>query len=281
MNDRLIIHFNNILDDIVTEVYPVSGGCINDCYKLETQKSNYFVKLNDTINFFEEENKGLDLLRSTKTFFIPKVYEFGVFESSNFLLMEWIEEKNKSDNFWNFFAKNLSELHSTTNDIFGLDHDNYIGSLKQSNTYYYDGVEFFINTRLVPQLEKLNSLNNSSFFKKFDVLFNLLNEIIPVYQPSLLHGDLWSGNFLIDHNGHACIIDPAVYYGNREADIAMTKLFGGFSEEFYSNYNDYLPMLNGWQERIPIWNLYPLLVHANLFGSSYLNQINSILNKYN
>ena len=281
MNDRLIIHFNNILDDIVTEVYPVSGGCINDCYKLETQKSNYFVKLNDTINFFEEENKGLDLLRSTKTFFIPKVYEFGVFESSNFLLMEWIKEKNKSDNFWNFFAKNLSELHSTTNDIFGLDHDNYIGSLKQSNTYYYDGVEFFINTRLVPQLEKLNSLNNSSFFKKFDVLFNLLNEIIPVYQPSLLHGDLWSGNFLIDHNGHACIIDPAVYYGNREADIAMTKLFGGFSEEFYSNYNDYLPMLNGWQERMPIWNLYPLLVHANLFGSSYLNQINSILNKYN
>ena len=281
MNDRLIIHFNNILDDIVIKVYPVSGGCINDCYKLETQKSNYFVKLNDTINLFEEENKGLDLLRASKTFFIPKVYKFGVFESSNFLLMEWIEEKNKSDNFWNFFAKNLSELHSTTNDKFGLDHDNYIGSLKQSNTYYYDGVEFFINTRLVPQLEKLNSLNNSSFFKKFDVLFNLLNEIIPVYQPSLLHGDLWSGNFLIDHNGHACIIDPAVYYGNREADIAMTKLFGGFSEEFYSNYNDYLPMLNGWQERIPIWNLYPLLVHANLFGSSYLNQINSILNKYN
>ena len=281
MNDRLIIHFNNILDDIVTEVYPVSGGCINDCYKLETQKSNYFVKLNDTINLFEKENKGLDLLRASKTFFIPKVYKFGVFESSNFLLMEWIEEKNKSDNFWNFFAKNLSELHSLTNDKFGLDHDNYIGSLKQSNTYYYDGVEFFINTRLVPQLEKLNSLNNSSFFKKFDVLFNLLNEIIPVYQPSLLHGDLWSGNFLIDHNGHACIIDPAVYYGNREADIAMTKLFGGFSEEFYSNYNDYLPMLNGWQERMPIWNLYPLLVHANLFGSSYLNQINSILNKYN
>ena len=281
MNDRLIIHFNNILDDIVIEVYPVSGGCINDCYKLKTQKSNYFVKLNDTINLFEEENKGLDLLRASKTFFIPKVYKFGVFESSNFLLMEWIEEKNKSDNFWNLFAKNLSELHSTTNDKFGLDHDNYIGSLKQSNTYYYDGVEFFINTRLVPQLEKLNSLNNSSFFKKFDVLFNLLNEIIPVYQPSLLHGDLWSGNFLIDHNGHACIIDPAVYYGNREADIAMTKLFGGFSEEFYSNYNDYLPMLNGWQERMPIWNLYPLLVHANLFGSSYLNQINSILNKYN
>ena len=112
-------------------------------------------------------------------------------------------------------------------------------------------------------------------------MFNLLNEIIPVYQPSLLHGDLWSGNFLIDHSGHACIIDPAVYYGNREADIAMTKLFGGFSEEFYSNYNDYLPMINGWQERMPIWNLYPLLVHANLFGSSYLNQINSILNKYN
>ena len=281
MNDRLIIHFNNILDDIVIEVYPVFGGCINDCYKLETQKSNYFVKLNNTINLFEEENKGLDLLRASKTFFIPKVYKFGVFESSNFLLMEWIEEKNKSDNFWNFFAKNLSELHSTSNDKFGLDHDNYIGSLKQSNTYYYDGIEFFINTRLVPQLEKLNSLNNSSFFKKFDVLFNLLNEIIPVYQPSLLHGDLWSGNFLIDHNGHACIIDPAVYYGNREADIAMTKLFGGFSEEFYSDYNYYLPMLNGWQERMPIWNLYPLLVHANLFGSSYLNQINSILNKYN
>ena len=162
-----------------------------------------------------------------------------------------------------------------------MDHDNYIGSLKQSNTYYNDGVEFFINTRLVPQLEKLNSLNNNRFFKKFDVLFNLLNEIIPVYQPSLLHGDLWSGNFLIDHNGHACIIDPAVYYGNREADIAMTKLFGGFPNHFYELYNEEFQLQAGWENRIEIWNLYPLLVHANLFGESYLNQINFILKKYN
>ena len=111
MNDSLIKHFNNILNDIINKVIPVSGGCINDCYKLETQKSNYFVKLNDTINLFVEENKGLDLLRFSKTFFIPKVYEFGVFESFNFLIIEWIEKKNKSDNFWNFFAKNLSWIN--------------------------------------------------------------------------------------------------------------------------------------------------------------------------
>ena len=167
----------------------------------------------------------------------------------------------------------------------GFHVDNTIGATHQPNLPWIDSwAEFWDQHRLGHMLK----LTGDAGLSKDDVskLRQKTKELLSHNpEPSLIHGDLWGGNKGFAKNNDDVVVpvifDPATYYGDREADIAMTKLFGGFSEEFYSNYNNYLPMINGWQERMPIWNLYPLLVHANLFGSSYLNQINSILNKYN
>ena len=281
MKNDLIAHLSGVIDYDIINFSPVSGGCINQCYKLQSKGQNYFVKLNDTFNPFEEERNGLDILRSTNTFSIPQVFEIGTYNNLSFLLMEYIESKNQLSDFWILFGKKLAKLHSNSNENFGLDHNNYIGSLKQENTFFKNGVDFFINCRLIPQLEQLNNSRDSQLYKSFDKLFLFLPDIIPNEPPSLVHGDLWNGNFLIDKNGEPALVDPAVYYGNREVDIAMGKLFGGFSDEFYQIYNEVFPLENGWEKRIQIWNLYPLLVHANLFGGSYLNQINSILKSFN
>ena len=194
--------------------------------------------------------------------------------------MEYIESENQTSNFWNDFGKKLAALHKISNESFGFDHNNYIGSLQQINTWHANSIEFFINCRLIPQLELLNDINDNQFFKSFDALFNILNEILPDGKPSLLHGDLWSGNYMVGKNGNPAIVDPAVYYGFREADIAMSKLFGGFANQFYDTYNETFPLEINWQSRVQVWNLYPLLVHANLFGTSYLNQVKSIIKNY-
>ena len=191
--------------------------------------------------------------------------------------MEFIDCKIPSDDFWISFGYKLAKMHSHSNKYFGLDHNNYIGSLKQENTLYIDGIEFFINCRLLPQIKLLDISLGNQLFKNFDKLFSKLNEILPNEKPALIHGDLWNGNFLVDNFGAPVLVDPAVYYGYREIDIAMSKLFGGFSNQFYESYNEIFPLEKDWQYRVDIWNLYPLLVHANLFGESYLNQVNSTL----
>ena len=280
MQNGIVNFLSSSLNSKILNVSPISGGCINECYKLTTNRESYFVKLNKKFNPFVEEQKGLDILRETKTFLIPKVLLIGKYEDYSFLLMEYVESENQSSNFWNDFGKKLAALHKISNESFGFDHNNYIGSLQQINTWHANSIEFFINCRLIPQLELLNDINDNQFFKSFDALFNILNEILPDGKPSLLHGDLWSGNYMVGKNGNPAIVDPAVYYGFREADIAMSKLFGGFANQFYDTYNENFPLEINWQSRVQVWNLYPLLVHANLFGSSYLNQVKSIIKNY-
>ena len=280
MQNGIVDFLSSSLNSKILNVSPISGGCINECYKLTTNRDSYFIKLNKKFNPFVEEQKGLDILRATRTFFIPKDLLIGKYEDYSFLLMEYIKSENQSSNFWNDFGKKLAALHKVSNESFGFDHNNYIGSLQQINTWHANSIEFFINCRLIPQLELLNDINDNQFFKSFDALFNILNEILPDGKPSLLHGDLWSGNYMVGKNGNPAIVDPAVYYGFREADIAMSKLFGGFANQFYDTYNETLPLEINWQSRVQVWNLYPLLVHANLFGSSYLNQVKSIIKNY-
>ena len=280
MQKGIVDFLSSSLNSKILNVSPISGGCINECYKLTTNSESYFIKLNRKFNPFVEEQKGLDILRATRTFFIPKVLLIGKYEDYSFLLMEYIESENQTSNFWNDFGKKLAALHKISNESFGFDHNNYIGSLQQINTWHANSIEFFINCRLIPQLELLNDINDNQFFKSFDALFNILNEILPEGKPSLLHGDLWSGNYMVGKNGNPAIVDPAVYYGFREADIAMSKLFGGFANQFYDTYNETFPLEINWQSRVQVWNLYPLLVHANLFGSSYLNQVKSIIKNY-
>lgn len=264
---------------------PTGGGCINHGGKFRSQNRDFFLKWNSASQYpemFKAEARGLTMLKNTGTIRIPEIISIGKTSSYQYLLLEFIESKPRSHNFWHTFGQQLALLHHNTNDVVGLDHDNYIGSLPQSNAETKNWVDFFINYRLQPQL-KIGSENNKvdqSLIKKLEKLYQKLPSMLPEEKPALLHGDLWSGNLLSDDNGNPCLIDPAVYYGNREVDLAMTTLFGGFDPTFFDAYVEAFPLLKGYQSRFDIYTLYPLLVHVNLFGKSYLTQVVSILNRY-
>jgi len=265
----------------VISVTSVLGGDINETYKLETSKGVYFVKINDGTKYpemFAKEANGLNALAQTKMIKIPSVIHF----ENSFLLLEWIEHGDKKQGFWNVFGSNLAKLHQVTNDRFGFEEDNYIGSLIQSNSWQNTWTDFFVLQRLEPQLKlaRENNLLDASIAKSFDRLFHKLEILFPKEAPALIHGDLWSGNFMVSTDGSPVIMDPAVYYGHREMDLAMTQLFGGFDSKMYFSYNEQFPLEQGWEERVPLCNIYPLLVHVNLFGGSYVNQVEQVLGRF-
>jgi len=187
-----------------------------------------------------------------------------------------------TSDYWTDFGHKLAGLHRCSKENFGLDHDNYIGSLPQSNGSSSTWVEFFINQRLRVQLTLAKNGNNipSQLLQSFDKLIQKIPDWLPEEKPALLHGDLWSGNVMVGSDGKVCLIDPAVYYGHREIELAFTTLFGGFDQSFYHAYNEEFPLAQGYEDRFDIYNLYPLLVHVNLFGSSYLSGIQTILDRF-
>ena len=154
MHLKLVDYLSKNLDDKIINYSSIHGGCINECFKLESKTRDYFVKINSSFNFFKEEVKGLDLLRKTGSFNIPKIINYGLSEGTAFLIMDFIKSNKPLNNFWHLFAKKLAKLHNVTNDNFGLEYNNYIGSLKQENTITDNAVDFFINYRLVPQLKQ-------------------------------------------------------------------------------------------------------------------------------
>ena len=259
----------------ILDLQPVSGGCINNATKIITNYGNFFLKwnINASEKMFDTEVKGLELLRKSKTIYIPKLIAYDY----NYLMMECIEKEPPSNILWEEFGRDLSELHKVSNINFGLDHNNFIGSLPQDNKQQLIWSDFFINQRIIPQLSMGDF--SSEIIKDFDKVFLKIDALFPDEPSSLLHGDLWNGNFIFLNNKTA-LIDPAVYFGSREMDIAMSKLFGGFHDQFYSSYNENYPLSEGWQDRIDICNLYPLLVHVNLFGGGYYSQVKTILNRF-
>lgn len=265
----------------LTGFKPIAGGDINEVFLLNTDSGPYVVKLNNADRFpgmFEAEAKGLDLLRSTDSFRIPSVIATGDLDDTSFLLLEYIEPGKQAPYFWSQFAKYLATLHKETRDSFGLDHDNYIGSLPQQNNPESNAAEFYLLQRLEPQF-KLAS-ERSYRFNDLDLFFKNASEIIPNEVPALLHGDLWNGNFMTDIRGTPVLIDPAVAYGPREMDLGMMQLFGGFSPEVFDLYHELYPLIENWKDRIALWQLYYLLVHLNLFGSGYLGSVRNILARY-
>ena len=275
---RIITQLGNALNTTITVngESSIVGGCINNAIKINTNKGDFFVKwnTNSKANMFQSEYNGLKVLKDTNTIRIPNVLCF----DDDFLILEFIPPSNPNNAFWEVFGQKLALMHKQTHSKFGLDFDNYIGSLYQDNTQNKNWTEFFIQNRLQAQL----SIGNFSgtLLSDFDKLFQKLPNLFPNEKPALLHGDLWSGNFLAKNGDTPMLIDPAIYYGNREMDIAMSKLFGGFNSDFYFAYNESRPLENGWEERIQICNLYPLLVHVNLFGGAYINQMKNILSYY-
>lgn len=280
---------NEILEKIFEsknlKTQPLSGGDINRVYKIEHQGKTYAVKANNKSHFpkmFEKEASGLNLLAENCPLKVPEVVNVGETEDQQYFVMEFIDEGSCSSNFWQDFGHGLADLHQTSQDAFGLDHNNYIGSLVQVNKPCETWQEFYITQRLEPMMEMALNSGEVNFVesKLFLPFFNRLGELYPKEKPSLVHGDLWSGNYLVDNNGAPVLIDPAVYFGHREMDIGMMHLFGGFDKQLFLGYNEIYPLEKNWEERIPYSQIYPLMVHVNLFGRSYWNRVEQILRKF-
>lgn len=275
-----------IVDSLkILSAQPLGGGSINQVYKITSDQGIFCLKVNRANLFpqmFETEAKGLDLLRSARALRIPEVITVQQTAHYAYILLEFIAGAPRRSTFMKDFGISLAELHRHTAAKFGLDHNNYMGSLAQSNSLHDDWVSFFIEERLEKQVSIASDagLLTIAHARSFQQLYRRLETFFPAEKPSLIHGDLWSGNFIVSETGSACLIDPAVYYGHRETDIAMTTLFGGFGNDFYTSYQEAYPMENGWEKRLEVFNLYPLLIHLNLFGQAYLGSILSVLKKF-
>jgi len=266
-------------------VHSISGGSINRAYKISAGSNDFFLKINSSASpdFFIKEAEGLKELRNAGTdLIVPEV--IAVEEPSGdrpgFLLMQFISPSRSGNSF--AFGTELAKLHETKRKHFGFHSDNYIGSLPQKNSDRSDWLSFFSDCRIEPQLKMAidSGKLQSGILSNWERLFSTLPDIIPTCSPSLLHGDLWGGNYLFDETGSGVLIDPAVYYGHPEMDLAFSKMFGGFSADFYRGYESVYSLEPGFEERIPIHNMYPLLVHVNLFGGHYTNQFTSYLKRF-
>lgn len=261
----------------------LSGGSINKVYKCATEQGQFVIKLNDAGKYplmFEKEEKGLDLLNSSN-FRIPATLKTGTDQNISYLILEHIDNKGNRINEIKLGTQ-LAEMHLITSDSFGLDHDNYIGSIPQINNKESDWTTFYQSMRLEPLVRKGFDLGmlEIKVLRLFEKVYKELDRLIPIEPASLLHGDLWQGNIICDENSSPVLIDPAVYYGHREIDLAMLQLFGNISDDTLEAYNNIYPLDKHWQERIDLHQLYPLLVHLILFGGSYYKTVLETLKKY-
>jgi len=265
---------------------PIGGGSINETYKIKTGGNHhFFTKINSAQKFpalFDKEKNGLNFIAAQRIIRTPAVIDCSIIGNQQILILEWIEQGIRSPAFWKTFGEQLASLHKISNNYFGFAENNYMGALPQSNSHTLTWVDFFIYHRLRPQVRMAenNGLLDSKHMDQFDMLYGKLEAVFNNENPSLLHGDLWSGNYMCDENARPVLIDPAVYFGHRSVDLGMTVLFGGFDKTFYDAYQYHFPLPDNYREQWDISNLYPLLIHLNLFGRSYLHDIAVILKKF-
>jgi fructosamine-3-kinase len=258
----------------------IGGGCINQGYSIRSDDRTYFVKINQAsaLEMFVAEAAGLQEMHTTKTIRIPQPICWGTAENSCYLVLEYLNLGGSSNQSWEMMGKQLAAMHKIgVASAFGWMQNNTIGSTPQINTQTENWAEFFADRRIGYQL-KLARCRGASFTDTNKIIAkikNILTECSP--QPSIVHGDLWSGNAAILRTGEPTIFDPAVYYGDREVDIAMTKLFGGFPASFYRGYDREWQLEEGYQQRETIYNLYHILNHFNLFGGGYLDRANKTI----
>jgi fructosamine-3-kinase len=259
----------------------VKGGCINQGMIIRVETGDtFFLKTNANAptDMFAKEAQGLQALQVEGGPVVPRVYA----HDRRFLLLEDLSPQTPSPQYWQVFGKQLANLHLHTGSAFGFEVDNYIGRTPQPNPWTEDGAAFFADHRLRHQVRLAQE---KGYLTPEDVdglekIARRLPDLIPDQPPSLMHGDLWSGNAISDSRGLPALIDPAVHYGWAEAELAMTTLFGSFPDRFYRAYEEVRPLERGFRGRFPIYNLYHLLNHVVLFGTSYLTQVRSILNRY-
>lgn len=271
-------HIEDILQEKISILPSYSG-------KLQTESGKYyFLKTGTSSNTFACETHGLEELAKANAIDVVKPIAFG----NTFILTEFVEEGRKQSIFFEEFGTQFARLHKHKGKQFGFYEDNFIGVNPQfniaENTERHNWTAFYFNKRLLFQyhLAEKNGFVSDSLRKNFARLENKIDEILGYSEetPALLHGDLWAGNFICNLQGQTTLIDPAVYYGHREADLAMTKVFGGFSEPFYSAYQAEYPLADGWEYREDIYKLYHILNHLNIFGRGYLSEAEWIVHKY-
>jgi len=268
----------------------VSGGDINRAFRLELSNGKtIFMKANriGCRDFFRAEAQGLQAIKETGAVRVPNVLGSGTDGQDAFLLLEYVEEGRRTRNSLEILGRNLAGMHQSDTTCFtpygrfGFICDNYIGAGEQINTIEESWISFFVQNRLLPQYRKAADWFSKEEHRSFDVLIEKLDRyLIEPERPSLLHGDLWAGNYMIDWEGVPWLIDPAVYVGHAEADLAMTELFGGFDPVFYDAYREAAGIDSGYRERRDLYNLYHLLNHLNLFGGSYLSSVRNIIRSY-
>jgi fructosamine-3-kinase len=264
----------------VKERRSVSGGCINQGYALIGDGRTYFVKINQAsqVEMFVAEAEGLQQMLATRTIRVPQPICWGTTGSSSYLVLEWLEFGRETSQSWEAMGQQLATMHQAGGaSQFGWHRHNTIGSTPQINTWTNQWADFFAQSRIGYQLQ-LAKRRGGSFpdaTQVVEAVRDILADRQP--QPSLVHGDLWSGNAAVMETGEPVILDPATYYGDREVDLAMTELFGGFPASFYRGYNDVLPLDEGYQQRKVLYNLYHILNHFNLFGGGYASQANQMI----
>ncbi|GAV20336.1 fructosamine kinase [Mariprofundus micogutta] len=268
----------------ITHTNSLSGGSINSAYRIDDGDSSYFVKLNGEqgLSMFEAEAEGLRELAAAKAIRVPEPVCYGAESGRAWLVTEYISFGRQGSHSAQLLGEQLAALHRNTSEQFGWYRDNTIGSTVQQNSQSDHWVTFYRQQRLQFQLDLASRHGLSgSLQDKGDRLLADLDVFFSDYAPqaSLLHGDLWGGNCSFDTDGNPVIFDPAVYYGDREADLAMTELFGGFNAGFYAAYNEVWPLHVGYQVRKELYNLYHTLNHANLFGGGYAAQAESMMDR--
>ena len=285
------------MPDLIREISIHSGidlQCRDESFNLtstqpirlraQSEEADCFLKIgsNNDFNRFAAEARGLELISLTNTVQTPQVLSLGNIGDNAYILMEFLDMGPQTNHSALELGKQLAKMHKTTADSFGLEQTNWIGLTEQLNKQETDWVVFYKDQRLLPQLELAYSKGYTATLEdKASHLLNNLDVFFEDYEPvpSLLHGDLWSGNWGTLYNNEPVIFDPAVYYGDRETDIVMTLLFGGFSQEFYESYNHTWSMSSSFNTRQDLYNLYHVINHLNIFGTSYLTQSENLLDK--
>ncbi|MEB3225283.1 MAG: fructosamine kinase family protein [Synechococcus sp.] len=266
----------------VEQQRPVGGGCINQGYCLRGSGQQYFVKLNrpNQTEMFAAEALALQQMDATQTIRVPKLICWGETQSNSYIVLEWLELGGSSNKAWYAMGRQLADLHRVgIANKFGWDRNNTIGSTPQINDWRDTWTDFWAEQRIGYQLRLAQ--RNGGDFPESRLVIEKVRAVLRDHQPqpSLVHGDLWSGNAAVTSQGEPIIFDPAAYYGDREVDIAMTELFGGFPGSFYQGYNEAWPLDAGYGDRRDLYNLYHVLNHFNLFGGGYGHQAKSIIQR--
>lgn len=292
MNERLIHGVSAALGSSMRTYARAHGGDINDAYEVTLADGRLvFVKSNDEADprMFACEARGLDWLREADAIRIPRVLAYGqpdADEDVAFLVLERIASASRADDYDEQLGRGLAALHRASlpfDGQFGFPEPNFIGSLTQDNTFAAAWPEFYATRRLEPQVRAAidRGVAPASWRRGFARLFAMMDDLAgPPEPPARLHGDLWSGNVMVDDQGAPCLIDPAVYAGHREVDLAMLRLFGGLGARTLAAYHEAAPLAEGHASRVALYQLYPLLVHVNLFGGSYVTSVERALQQY-